>query len=178
MSTLSLLGGQKNMQNPAMSTMGPSSRLSKANELQFFKMGHFIYLENSINRLKGILFYFIILLYSLSSLMKIISFCRFLPEDSWILTFSSLSRGRYSANVWGAGRNLQLCSRGRNTAGWLFQLHRNFWSQPPQVIGGKCFFFLTIVKTQSVLNGREFSFGRRNQVISDKWSLLCLCTEA
>ena len=33
--------------------MGPFSKLNKVNELQFFKMGHFIYLENSLIILKG-----------------------------------------------------------------------------------------------------------------------------
>lgn len=122
------------MPNPIISNMRPSFRLHKENELQFLQIHHFIYLENSIYHLKDILLYFVILLYSLKSVMKIILFCSLQPEYSWIPTFS------YCPMVDSELKGEEL--------GWIcgsiwvvgMQLVGFSCSQPAQLVGGKMHF--------------------------------------
>lgn len=63
------------MQNLIMSDMGPSPKLNKVNECQFLKWAILSTLTISLIILK--ISYFIILLYRLKSLMKIILVCSF-----------------------------------------------------------------------------------------------------
>lgn len=162
MFVISLLGGQKNMQNLIMSNMGPSPKLDKVNECQFLKWTILSILNISLIILD---IFFIISPYRLKSLMKIILVCSFQREGCKSPTFSLWSHGRLRAEGRGTGKSLWLTLCERNTC-WFFQNRGMPVPRLHSSLVGKHFSMLTAAKAQSGVNGRELSSGRNNQVLS------------